>query len=39
MLCRNIINIERKIIYEDNMYMVVKGDGEPENKSEIVAAH
>jgi hypothetical protein len=39
MLGRNFINIERKIIYEENLYMVVKGDREAENLSEILAAY
>jgi len=39
MLSSNIINIERKVIYEDNIHMAVEGDGKAEIGSEMIAAH
>ena len=38
MLGINIINIERKVICEENMYMAVEGDGKAEIESEMIAA-
>jgi hypothetical protein len=39
MLGSHITNIERKVVYEDNMYMAVEGDGKAEIESEMIAAH
>jgi predicted RNA-binding protein len=33
------INIEGKVINEDNVYMAVEGDGKAEIESDMTAAH
>jgi hypothetical protein len=37
MLGSNIINIERKVLYEDNMYMAVEREGKAEIESAMIA--
>ena len=34
----NIINIERKILYEDKFYVFIKGDGKAGNDCDMIAA-
>jgi hypothetical protein len=39
MLGSNIINIERRVSYDDNMYMAVEGDGKAEIERALIVAH